>query len=487
MSRYVGQYVKTCDLCTQTKAQRQPPMGELEPLPIPQSRWDTISVDFIVELPEAHGHNTVMNVVDSVSKRAHFLPTNTTITALGAARLYLAHVWKLHGLPKQVVSDRGPQFISEFTRELYRLLGIRLAATTAYHPQADGQTEGVNQELEQYLRLFVNERRDDWDDLLPMAEFQYNNHVHSATQQTPFMLDTGRHPRMGFEPREPESRTETVNEFRDRMEKSLEQAKSALAKAKDDMARYYNQCRIPAPKYWVGDRVFLDASDICTTCHSRKLGHRYLGPYVIQNQVGKHSYKLQLPLSMSHLHPVFNMVKLIPAPEDPIPNRRAKLPPPPELVDGEEHYVVEKVLDSRLMRGRLHFLVKWEGYGYEENTWVTEEDMAAPAKVREFYQSHLGAPRRVRLMAFELLMSRASRMQHPRRGGDVRGPPISTPKPSPRRSNHPEVHHTEMHPQQRSSEVTPRSRHEIHRTEHRPGNQNTRAGSWGQETFGPEK
>src|SRR3979490_792738 len=98
-----------------------------------------------------------MNVVDSVSKRAHFLPTNTTIMALRAARLYLAHVWKLHGLPKQVVSDRGPQFISEFTREIYPLLGIKLAAMTAYHPQADGSTERVNQELEQYLHLFMNE------------------------------------------------------------------------------------------------------------------------------------------------------------------------------------------------------------------------------------------------------------------------------------------------------------------------------------------
>ena len=134
----------------------------------------------------------------------------------------------------------------------------------AYHPQEDGQTEHVNQELEQYLHLFVNEQQDDWDDLLPLAEFQYNNHVHSATQQTPFMLEAGRHPHMGFEPREPESRTETVNEFRDRMEKSLEEAKSALAKVKDDMAWYYNQHRTPAPEYHVCDRVFLNATDIHT-------------------------------------------------------------------------------------------------------------------------------------------------------------------------------------------------------------------------------
>ena len=146
-----------------------------------------------------------MNVVDSMSKMSHFIPTHTTITALRAARLFLTHVWKLHGLPRQVVSVRGPQFIAEFTWELYQLLGVELAATTTYHPQGDGQTEQVNQELEQYLRLFVNERQDDWDKLLPLVEFQYNNHVHSATQQTPFMLDTGRHPRMGFELHQPES------------------------------------------------------------------------------------------------------------------------------------------------------------------------------------------------------------------------------------------------------------------------------------------
>ena len=114
---------------------------------------------------------------------------------------------------RQVVSDWGPQFIAEFTWELYHLLRVKLAATTAYHPQGDGQMEQVNQELEQYLQLFINERQDDWDELLPLAEFQYNNHMHSATQQTPFMLNTGQHPWMGFKPHQVDSRLETVNEF----------------------------------------------------------------------------------------------------------------------------------------------------------------------------------------------------------------------------------------------------------------------------------
>ena len=169
----------------------------------------------------------------------------------------------------------------EFTWELYWLLGVKLAATTAYHPQGDEQMERVNQELEQYLQLFINERQDDWDELLPLAKFQYNNHVHSATQQTPFMLDTGQHPQMGFKPHQPESQLETVNEFQDQMDSTLSEAWSALVKAKEDMAWYYNQRRVPALEYHIRDRVYLDASDICTMHPSQKLAHCYLGPFTV--------------------------------------------------------------------------------------------------------------------------------------------------------------------------------------------------------------
>ena len=131
MSRYIGQYVKTCDLCLRTKVQWSPPIGELSLLPTLESHWDTISVDFIVELPESHSYDTIMNVVDSVSKVSHFILTHTTITALRAACLFLMHIWKLHGLLKQVVSNQGPQFIAELTQELYCLLSIRLAAWPA--------------------------------------------------------------------------------------------------------------------------------------------------------------------------------------------------------------------------------------------------------------------------------------------------------------------------------------------------------------------
>ena len=148
MSWYIGHYVATCNLCLQTKVQHQKPTGELQPLPVPEEHWDIMSMDFIVKLPESRGYDAIMVVVDLVGKHAHFMETVTMITATGAANLYLQHVWKHHGLPHKVISDCGAQFITEFMRELYRLLGIEIGTSTAYHPKTDGQMEWVNQELE---------------------------------------------------------------------------------------------------------------------------------------------------------------------------------------------------------------------------------------------------------------------------------------------------------------------------------------------------
>jgi len=150
----------------------------------------------------------------------------------------------------------------------------------------DGQTECVNQELDQFLHLFVNKWQDDWYDLLPIAEFQHNNHVHSATQQPPFLLDTGQIPHMGFELRQDPSSLEMVNKFTKRMESATEEAKSVIHKAQENMTRYYNRRRSSAPVFKPGDRVYLDALDIKTTCPSLKLSHRRLGPFKIKRQVG---------------------------------------------------------------------------------------------------------------------------------------------------------------------------------------------------------
>jgi len=357
-------------------------------------------MDFIVELPQSAGHDSIMVVVDSITKRAHFVSTVTTISAAGATHLFLNHVWKHHGLPRRVVSDRGPQFIVEFTQELYRLLGIKLAATTTYHPQGDGQTERVNQELEQYLRLFINQRQDDWVGLLPFAEFQYNNQVHSSTQHPPFLLDTRHVPHVGFEPDQPRSRMESVNEFKDRMTDTLEEAKAALAKSKDDMTLYYNWKRTPALEFKAGDMVFLDASDIQTTRPSRKLSHWRLGPFPIDSQVGNSAYRLRLPPSMGRLHPVFNVVKLSLAPPDPILGYRTSPPPLLEIVDGEEEWVVEEILDSQMVNRKLCYLVKWEGFGVEHNSWKPWDNVHAPELVADFYWRHPGAAHHICMVDF---------------------------------------------------------------------------------------
>jgi len=140
MSKYIGQYTATCDLCMQTKAHKRLPTGYLEPLPTPDAPWHTISVDFIVELPESDSHDMIMVVVDSLTKRAHFFPVNTMITAEGSACQFRDNVWKLHGLPTCTISDWGLQFTAAFTVEVYHLLGIKAAKTTAYHHVALPQT-----------------------------------------------------------------------------------------------------------------------------------------------------------------------------------------------------------------------------------------------------------------------------------------------------------------------------------------------------------
>ena len=180
----------------------------------------------------------------------------------------------------------------------------------------------------------------------------------------------------------------------------IRQARAALAKSKDDMARYYNQRRTPAPTFVAGEKVYLDASDISTTRPTKKFAHRYLGPFPIVRPVGSHAYRLKLPRSMSRIHPVFHIVKLMPVPPDPIVGRRVKPPPPPEIIGGEERYEVEEVINSRFWRRKLQYLVKWKGYGHEENSWLSEGDIDAPELITEFYETHPNAPKRINALTF---------------------------------------------------------------------------------------
>jgi len=163
---------------------------------------------------------------------------------------------------------------------------------------------------------------------------------------------------MGFEPRQDPSSLKTVNKFTKRMESATEEAKFTIHKTQEDMIRYYNRRRSLAPVFKPGDWIYLDASDIKTTCPSPKLSHRRLEPFKIERQVGLLAYCLKLPHGMRQLHPVFNVVKLSTALDDPIPGRKPQAPPPPIVVDGEPEWKMKEVLDSCWYRRRFHFLIK---------------------------------------------------------------------------------------------------------------------------------
>src|SRR5258707_2880996 len=227
----------------------------------------------IGELPDSKGYNAVLMVVDHLSKRIHAVPTVTSLDSTGVAQLFLEHVWRHHRLLEEVISDRGPTFVSNFSRELAALLGVKLTPSTSYHPQTDGQTERVNQEIEAYLRVFVSHRQDDWADWLPLAEFAYNNKVHTATRRTLFELDAGQHPCLGVEP----TRTSTVeaaDTFVRRLDCAQEEAKAALERAADDMKWYYDQNRQAALEYKAGDRVWLSLQNYSSDCPMKKLDHK---------------------------------------------------------------------------------------------------------------------------------------------------------------------------------------------------------------------
>jgi hypothetical protein len=178
-------YVAACPICQHTKIFPAKPRGPLHPNAVPEKPWQYISIDLIVKLPESNGYDSIAVIVDCLSKAIRVLPCTEHISAEGIARLYRDHIWKEYGFPEIVISDCGQIFVGHFMRDLLKLLGIKSNASTTYHPQTDGQTEWVNQEVEQYLRVFTNFMQDDWSDWLAMAEFSYNDKVHTTTGFTP--------------------------------------------------------------------------------------------------------------------------------------------------------------------------------------------------------------------------------------------------------------------------------------------------------------
>lgn len=388
MTTDVTRYVHTCHTCQRNKASNQVPAGLLKPLQIPQRYWESVGMDYVVQLPVTkRGHDAILVFVDRLSKMVHLVPTTTTVTGVGTAQLYFDTVWKLHGIPKDIVSDRDTRFTGHFWRELMRLIGTKQYMSTSFHPQSDGQTERVNRVMEDMLRHYVGAAHDDWDNCLAAAEFAINNSYHESTQSTPFRLVYGADPILPLSIGR-ESKVRSAQEFADKMSEGLTTAKKAIEAAQQRQKRYADERRRDVA-YAPGDMVLLSSKNInlktpgiwvtpeLKKAHgSKKLMPKWIGPFAIVKAINSVAYRVELPDSLP-IHDVFHVSVLKPYRSD----GRTHPPPLPEVLDGVEYFTIDRLLDHRVRkRGRktsYQYLVKWLGYGPEYDSWEPEESVAA--------------------------------------------------------------------------------------------------------------
>lgn len=391
MWKDVKEFVTSCDICSRSKNPRHRPYGLLQPLPIPHRPWSSVSMDFITDLPLSNSFDSIFVVVDRLTKMAHFIPCKKTSSSEDTARFFLDNIYRYHGLPDDIISDRGTQFVSKFWKSLFEILKVDIKLSSAFHPQTDGQTERVNQVLEQYLRCTINYQQDDWIEYLPFAEFAYNNTLHASTQQTPFFANYGYHPKLDL--LNPVANNNPAAEgFAKQLSELQATLRFQLQSAQESYKAAADKFRNKAPIFKIGAKVWLLRRNIQTKRPCDKLDYRRLGPFVVQKQINPVAYRLELPAAMK-VHPVFHVSLLEPYRESSFPGR-VQNPPPSIEIENHEEYEVEKVLDSRRRWGKLEYLVHWYGYDINERTWEPAENLAnAPQKVQEFHQQYPDKPK----------------------------------------------------------------------------------------------
>jgi len=241
----------------------------------------------------------------------------------------------MHGLPESIILDRGPQFMAGLMRELNRMLGIESKLLMAFHPQTDGQTERVNQKLEQYLRMFINHRQEQWPEWLGTAKFAYNNKAHLSTQTTPFKVNYRQDPRIGFKGRK-KGKYEGAKKFIEKMKEIQEEARVALEKVQEEMKKYTDRKRREANNYKVGNLVMLSTKDLKYQMVGRrteKLTERFVGPYKVKKIISSNAVELELPNTIK-IHPVVNVSRIHRYVGQVEGQKREQLAP--VIIDGEE-------------------------------------------------------------------------------------------------------------------------------------------------------
>ena len=386
IKRDIKHWISQCDSCQRVKPVRQKPHGLLHPLAVPERRWDDVSMDFITDLPVTkQGHDAIWVVVDLLSKMVHLEPCKKTITAEGTAELYEKAIFRLHGLPKSIVSDRDVRFVSEFWRAIQKRFKTDLRMSTKNHPQTDGQTENANQVLEDTLRHFVGPYQQDWEKILPVAEFAMNNSFNSSIGMTPFMMNYAQNPR---DPTTAwiEHRNPAVNKFMGRWSEQLARAKQHLADAKSRQKRFADKHRRDTPVWVPGTEVLLSSKFFrLPESQTRKLSPRWIGPFKVVKAVGNHhlAYELDLPQALNRMHPVFHVSALREYKRSP----NSRPPPLPTFVDGELEFEVSHISDTRYTGSRRQYRIHWEG-DRDQDTWEPVQNLRhCAAKINEFWEA----------------------------------------------------------------------------------------------------
>ena len=381
LRKYVQKAIAGCNVCQKTKHSRHQKYGLLQPLPSPEKPWQSISMDFIVKLPlskepmTGSTFDSVLVIVDRFSKYAHFVPYKEATTATNFSYVFSRTVFANHGIPIDIVSDRDKTFVSTFWQSLLQSLGVKSKMSTAFHPQTDGQTERVNQTLEQWLRAYVDKQQDNWVSLLPVAQFAYNSARGETLGQSPFEVV------YGFQPKAFTYHGDTTNPEANLSASELtelhEEVRRDLDFTRWRMSVYANINRSEGPDLKEGDNAYLIRRNLRTKRPSDKLDFVKLGPFRVTRQTGPVNFELELPKSMK-VHPVFHASLLEKA------DKSVPLDKEQELESIEE-FEVEQILGERKRRGRTEYLVKWKGWPDESNTWEPTHHLKnSQAAIREY-------------------------------------------------------------------------------------------------------
>jgi hypothetical protein len=378
MKREIAKYISECDTCQRVKTSHLKVAGTLQPLPIPSWKWEDICMDFIVGLPNtSRHHNSICVIVDRLTKTAHFLPVHTTHRAEKYAEIYIDQIVRLHGIPRTIVSYRGAPFVARFWEQLQESLGTHVIRSSAYHPQTDGQTERVNQILEDMLSACVLHYGKDWDKCLSLAEFSYNNIYQSSLKMAPFEALYGRRCRTPLNWSQAGEREIFGPDLVLEAEEKVRVIKKNLEAAQARQKSYHDKRRKPL-QFEVGDHVYLKVSPTKGVQRfgiKGKLAPRYIGPYEIKETCGPVAYKLKLPPHMSAVHDVFHVSQLrkcVRLPTEVLPEPELEIEPDLSYPEHPVRILDQKERSTRARSIRM-YKVQWSHHSAEETTWETED------------------------------------------------------------------------------------------------------------------